>query len=189
MAESRNREALLDEIEAIIRREGFADLRVGELSARVHCSRSTLYKLAPSKDELVVLVLDRLADKAQAEARQAASAPGLSAAERIIAFTHVINEWQGRCALVLWRDWRAMPAAAAMLAERNSIGVGVVAGFIEEGMRTGEFRQVNARYTTRVISEAANLTRDARLLEDAGLSAGDAMEELGLWIARGLSRD
>jgi AcrR family transcriptional regulator len=54
--DTRRREELLDQVQSLILVEGFAQLRVGALAAHLSCSRSTLYKLAPSKDELIALV-------------------------------------------------------------------------------------------------------------------------------------
>ena len=54
----RHRE-VLDELEALFLRDGFSGFSVRELAASVGCSRRTLYEVAPSKDELVLIVLDR----------------------------------------------------------------------------------------------------------------------------------
>ncbi|HSK46440.1 MAG TPA: TetR/AcrR family transcriptional regulator, partial [Coriobacteriia bacterium] len=53
------RQELLERIEEIFLAEGFLHTRVGTLADTLHCSRSTLYKLAPSISELYVLILDR----------------------------------------------------------------------------------------------------------------------------------
>ena len=39
--------------------EGFADLTMAEIASRLNCSMRTLYALAPSRDELVMIVIDR----------------------------------------------------------------------------------------------------------------------------------
>jgi AcrR family transcriptional regulator len=51
---------LLDELERIFSAEGFAYLNVADLPARLHVSRSTLYRLAAGKQELAELVIDRM---------------------------------------------------------------------------------------------------------------------------------
>ena len=51
---------LLEGLEEIFLQEGFRRVAVGELAARLHCSRATLYALAPSKERLFLLVLERL---------------------------------------------------------------------------------------------------------------------------------
>ena len=50
---------VLDQLERLFLEEGFGGISVRELAASVGCSRRTLYELAPSKDELVLVVLDR----------------------------------------------------------------------------------------------------------------------------------
>ena len=50
---------LLDALEDMVLREGFASLGVSAIANRLSCSKRTLYDLAPSKRELVLLVLDR----------------------------------------------------------------------------------------------------------------------------------
>ena len=50
---------MLDVVEAVFLREGIRGVRIGELAAEAACSRSTLYELAPSKEALLLLVLDR----------------------------------------------------------------------------------------------------------------------------------
>jgi AcrR family transcriptional regulator len=50
---------LLDELEEKLLREGLADLTMAEIAALVKCSLRTLYGIAPSKDELLLTVVDR----------------------------------------------------------------------------------------------------------------------------------
>ena len=58
--DSPRREEILDELEAIFLAEGFRGLTVGTLAARLRCSRSTLYALAATKEELYLRVSDRI---------------------------------------------------------------------------------------------------------------------------------
>lgn len=47
-------------IETVFLRDGIRGVRMGQLAEEAGCSRSTLYELAPSKEELLLLVLDRM---------------------------------------------------------------------------------------------------------------------------------
>lgn len=49
---------LLAQLEDLVN-EGFERLTMAEIASRLNCSLRTLYELAPSRDELVLLVLDR----------------------------------------------------------------------------------------------------------------------------------
>ena len=55
------REELLDGVMRIIAARGFAGVRTSQMARELHCSETTLYKIAPSKDSLLVLALDRWA--------------------------------------------------------------------------------------------------------------------------------
>lgn len=50
---------LLDALEKLVVRGGLADLTMAEIAAGVNCSLRTLYGISPSKDELVLAVVDR----------------------------------------------------------------------------------------------------------------------------------
>jgi len=50
---------LLEELEGTARSEEFATLTMAEIAARSNCSLRTLYGIAPSKDELILAIVDR----------------------------------------------------------------------------------------------------------------------------------
>ena len=49
--------ALLADLEALFLAEGFAAFTLDDLAGRLRCSKSTLYALAPSKEQLAVKVV------------------------------------------------------------------------------------------------------------------------------------
>src|SRR3954464_9061148 len=65
---------ILDQLQALFMAEGFRHFTIGDLVDRLRCSRRTLYSLAPSKEELVLVVIGRLLNemgvRARAEAAQ-----------------------------------------------------------------------------------------------------------------------
>ena len=56
------RNELLDGVMAIIAERGFSQVTIAEVARELHCSAATLYKIAPSKDSLVLLAIARWAD-------------------------------------------------------------------------------------------------------------------------------
>jgi len=50
---------VLDELETLLADEALAALTMAGIAARLNCSLRTLYEIAPSKDELVLTVVDR----------------------------------------------------------------------------------------------------------------------------------
>ncbi len=55
---ARHRE-VLDGLENLFMENGFVSFTIADLAKEIGCSRRTLYELAPSKDQLVLIVLDR----------------------------------------------------------------------------------------------------------------------------------
>ncbi len=53
------RQELLDDIIKIIVERGFSDITISELASELHCSASSLYKVASNKDGLIVLAISR----------------------------------------------------------------------------------------------------------------------------------
>ena len=46
----------------IIAERGFSQVTIAELARELHCSAATLYKIAPSKDSLILLAIARWAE-------------------------------------------------------------------------------------------------------------------------------
>ena len=181
----RRREELLDQIEALIRAEGFAQLRVGALAAHLHCSRSTLYRLAPSKDELVELVferyVDRAIDRAKAEAEKLHSPP-----ERIVRFTEIVAEEQARGSATFWRDVMNDPLVNEVLSETRVRGNRMLKGYLDEGIEIGVFRPANTAFVAHLIWVCAREARDPEVLRRYNSTTDEATEEIGRIIAYGM---
>src|SRR5262249_30866426 len=57
---SLRQEEVLDGVERVFVEKGIRGVRIGDLATAASCSRSTLYELAESKEDLLLLVLDRM---------------------------------------------------------------------------------------------------------------------------------
>ena len=53
---------VLDGVMRIIAERGFSDVQMAEVARELRCSASTLYKIAPSKESLVLLAIGRWGD-------------------------------------------------------------------------------------------------------------------------------
>lgn len=81
--------ALRDAIIDIVLAEGFADVQMADLAARLSCSKSTLYAIAPSKEQLLVSIVRTFFRRAT-ERVEAAVDPAAPAAERIGAYLNAV---------------------------------------------------------------------------------------------------
>ena len=72
---SRRREELLDQLVSLFLAEGFRHFTLDDLSARLHCSKSTLYTLGQTKDQVTVNVVRRFFRTATGQVESAIAAP------------------------------------------------------------------------------------------------------------------
>jgi len=182
---SKRQTQILDELENIVLSEGFAHLQVSDLTHRLHCSRATLYALAPSREALIGRVCDRIGHAWIAFAReQAASCP--PGVERIARYAESIAHRQSVAAPQLWWDAQTLASTRAVLAERSAESSRDYIGYLEEAKRAGLIRCPNPTYIASVILAGARNTRDPEILEAAGITAEEAMKELALFLRSGV---
>lgn len=183
---SRRQTEILDQLGEIVLREGFAHLQVSDMTRRLHCSRATLYALAPSKEALMGRVFDRIAADWIAYARrQAASRP--IGVERIVRYAESVAHRQSVAVMQLWRDAQTMESTRTVMIEASAESSRDYADYLEEARQAGLIRGLNPTYIASVILAAARNTRDPDILAAAGITAEEAMKELARFLRNGVS--
>ncbi|MCW2840676.1 MAG: TetR family transcriptional regulator, partial [Aeromicrobium sp.] len=76
---------LLEAMIEIVLAEGFMDLQMSDLAARLNCSKSTLYAIAPSKEQLLVSIVRTFFRRATGRVEDAVD-PTAPPVERIDAY-------------------------------------------------------------------------------------------------------
>src|SRR5215510_185885 len=66
-------ERLFEELEHVFLHDGFLHFRTEELARRLHCSKRALYQIAPSREELFELVVERWLTKLRHAGAEAAA--------------------------------------------------------------------------------------------------------------------
>ena len=183
---SGRREDLLDGMMQIIAARGFSDVRVSEIAAELHCSVASLYKIAPSKDSLVLLAIGRWQERTFANLEVCVER-GTTAAER------------ARCYFIEGAE-SLRPLSPAFIADARrfestrswwwtNVSCRFVDRFVELvllAQEAGEVRPVNTAFLGEMLRVLAPVTADARVLGEAGLSAADATLEVDRIIWEGL---
>jgi len=179
---------LLDAIEQIIVDEGFASLTVGDLAARLKCSRSTLYSLAPSKDELVLVVVDRRLRRIGRIKRQRLDelTDPAEKLQMVIASEHLHVQ---RTSLRFSEDVARTPAVQRLIADHLRYGVAQLRDVIEEGIAAGRFRRVHSRIVAEVIDVGLERIQRPEVLRETGLEFDAAATELIELLLSGLVAD
>lgn len=180
---ARHRE-VLDQLEALFLQEGFSGFSVRELAAHVGCSRRTLYELAPSKDELVLIVFDRFLHRVGRAALEAIDET-TSHAEQIRSYFLGGMELQ-RISLVFGEDLADDPAARRLFDRHYGYVMAVVEELVERGVAAGEFRAVRPRVVAGLLAGGAQLFNQPDVLADADVDLAAATDELLDLVIRAL---
>lgn len=184
---AKRREEILDQLERIFLTEGFRALTVGLLADRLRCSRSTLYGLAPTKEELFLLVEDRILRRVGRDARRSARAcedPG----DRVSAFlAGTISSLQTVGSAFL-DDVFAYSPARQLFDQHQRGAVSTLCQLIEAGIEAGAFKGVNPTLAAAALDAAVHRIRDPEFLRETGLAPSEAFAQVSQLLREGLVR-
>ena len=172
---ARHRE-VLDQLEALFLQEGFSGFSVRELAAHVGCSRRTLYELAPSKDELVLLVFDRFLHRVGRAALDSID-DSQPYAEQIRDYFLGGIELQ-RISLVFGEDLTDEPAARRLFDRHYGYVMAVVEQLVRSGIDAGEFRPVTPAVVAGLLAGSAQFFNQPDVQSDHDLDLERAVDEL-----------
>lgn len=179
----RHRE-VLDELESLFLQEGFSGFSVRELAAHVGCSRRTLYELAPSKDELVLIVFDRFLHRVGRAAIDAID-ESTSLSAQIRSYFLGGLELQ-RISQVFGEDLADDPPARRLFDRHYAYVMAVVEELVGRGIAAGEFRPVTPRVVAGVLAGGAQLLSQPQVLAGSGIELAAATDELLDLVTRSL---
>ena len=171
---ARHRE-VLDQLEALIRDRGFASFTIADLAKTVGCSRRTLYEIAPSKDQLVLIVLDRFLHRMGRTALGAVE-PGAPLIDQVRQYILGGIEFQMYAPLF---DDLADEAPARRLVDRHYRYVmTVLQRMIRHGVDSGEFRPVTPAVVAATITGASLYVMQPDVTDDTGLDVDALAREM-----------
>jgi len=180
---------LLDSLQTMFD-DGFADLTMQAIAARLNCSLRTLYSLAPSRDELVLIVVDRNLWRVGRAARDAIT-PDMAPLDAVRAYleaaTVAVSGWTER----FTRDLGAVPAAARLAAGHDDYLYAVTRALLDLAVEQGDIADVDTAAVARVMSGlASSFTRPEVIwsLRTSPKEAADSVVELMLAGLRSATR-
>jgi AcrR family transcriptional regulator len=176
---------MLDAIEEIFLTEGFRRVSVGELAARLRCSRRTLYELAASKEELFLIVLDRFLERIRRQG-EAAAAAVRDPAVRIEAYLAPGIREVARTRNTLFSDIAGFLPAKRLLDDHQRRRMEGVRKIVVAGTRRGVFRGLDPYLVAEVFTLAYRHVSQPDFLAAAELSMTEAYAELSRLLRHGI---
>src|SRR3954463_12754530 len=183
---TRRQAQLLDQLEALFLAEGFARVTLEDLAVRLHCSKSTLYTLAGSKEQLALRVVRHFFRQAT-EAVEAQTAAETDPALRVTAYLSAVARALSPAGPAFHRDLDSFPPGREVYERNTSAAADRVRELIGDGVAQGRFREVHPALiadtvTTLMVRIGRGDTERATGLDDA-----TAYRELATLLLHGIS--
>ena len=175
------------ELLALFLREGFAQFTLDDLAARLHCSKSTLYALAPSKEQLARRVVSRFFRDAteHVEKRVATAA---DARERIAFYLQGAADELTPASPKFLADIAAYAPTQAVYERNAHAAAARIRAFITDGVAEGIFREVHARLFGEMAGWLIEGIQTGVLGRRADVSHAEAFAALSDLLLGGLAR-
>lgn len=173
---------VLDQLEGLVADDGLAELTMADIAAQVNCSLRTLYGISPSKDELLLAVVDRRLHRIGRKAVAAMDA-SLSPLDAVRAYLHAANEAVQPTTVAFARDFGDLPGAKRLLDSHEEYLIAVTRSLLDRAVADGQIAPVDTGAIAHVLG---GLGREfTRRAAASPKQTADAVTEI---ILRGLPR-
>jgi AcrR family transcriptional regulator len=185
-AMTRRRAVLFDRLLALFLAEGFLQFTVEDLSTRLRCSKTTLYALAPSKEQLaraaIIHFFRGVADGVEGKVAEVAD-PQL----RVVRYLTAVSEELAPASTAFYRDLELFEPGRVIYEQNTELAAGRVRQLIAAGVESGAFRNVHAAFVSDTIASCITRIGRGHVTMATGLDAAQAYRELADLVLHGIS--
>jgi AcrR family transcriptional regulator len=174
---SPRQQAVLDAVVDLILRQGFSSLSLDDLAVRARCSKSTLYTLAGSKEQLVARCVEHYFRRAAARIEEQVARRRTSAT-RLRTYLSAVAEELDAASEAFLGDVAAHEATRRSYQNHTHAAAERVRQIVSDGIAAGEFDPVHARFLGEVTAAAMDAIERGGITERTGLSHSQAYAEL-----------
>lgn len=176
---------VLDIVEAVFLRDGLRPVRINQLTEEARCSRSTLYELAPSKEELFLLVLDRFIRRTRLRTHEAmATAP-----DPVHRLKAALSESAAGLALlspVFAEAVRDYPPARVLYDQHAREARANLRQLVDDAISVGAFRPVDTAVVAEALQAVVDRFLDPNFARTTELEVGGALTAFFDMLVNGL---
>ncbi len=184
---SERQREILDDLEKIFSVEGFADLTMAEIAAEVNCSLRTLYGISPSKEELVLAVVDRRLRRIGRAAMEPLRA-SMSPLEALRAYLQTANEAVQPSTVAYARELGDIPGASRLLDSHESYVIAVTRNLLDRAVTERLIPSVDTAAVAHVLGGLGREFARPNVADVAGASPKATADTIAEIMLRGLAR-
>ena len=176
---------MLGALEELVVEAGLAELTMAEIAARVNCSLRTLYEIAPSRDELVLAIVDRRLHRIGRVAMEALDATQ-TPLEALRAYLRAVNEAVQPTTAAFSQEFADVPGAVRLLDAHEGYVIAVTQSLLDRAVTRREEAGRELSLIPVLLPGAPDIrelppflrTFQAVDFRDAGLEGEEPMREL-----------
>lgn len=184
---SARQEQLFDQLTALYLAQGFSQFTIEQAAAALRCSKTTLYALADTREQLVravVLAFFRSAAERVEEKLAAVRDP----TRRVEVYLSSVADELRPASAAFMEDVAAFTPAAEIYARNTSIAAERVRQLILDGVASGAFREVQTTFIAEVVSSVMVRIQQRAVARATGLSDAEAYASLANLVVNGIAR-
>ncbi|MGY1856488.1 TetR/AcrR family transcriptional regulator [Modestobacter sp. SYSU DS0290] len=180
------RAELLDDLVGLMLADGFAAVTLDELARRLRCSKSTLYGIAASKEQLVVAGVKRFFQRATAVVDERAAAPA-DHRERISAYLLAVAEQLQPASPAFFADVAGFAPAREIYQHNTRKAAVRVQQLVADGVAAGTIRPVHASFVGTAVAQVMAAIHRGDVRAATGLDDAAAYRELADLVTAGIA--
>ena len=178
---------LLDQLEELIIGEGLADVTMAQIAARVNCSLRTLYGISPSKDELVLTVMDRRLHRIGREAIESLD-PSLPPLDALRVYLGTANEAVDSERGEMARSFLDLAGAKRLFDSHENYLTAVVRSLLDRAVAEGYIARVDTAAVAHVLGGLGQEFSRADVRPSVEKSPKQTANDVTAIILRGLEQ-
>ncbi|WP_241977139.1 TetR/AcrR family transcriptional regulator [Cryobacterium sp. Sr8] len=182
---SARQDELFGQLVELFLREGFSDITLGEAANRLHCSKTTIYSLASSREQLVRTAVVHFFKGAADRVEQKLSAAA-DPADRIAVYLRAVGDELRPASAAFVDDVAAFPPANEIYERNTQIAADRVRELISAGVERGAFRPVPAAFIAEAVTAVMVRIQQRQIADSTGLTDAEAYDELATLIVQGI---
>ncbi len=176
---------LIEELEKKLLHDGLADLTMAEIAALMGCSLRTLYGIAPSKDELLLTIVDRRLHRIGRAAIEAldGSMPPIDALRAYLRATNVAVQPE---AMALAADLAKVGGAGRLFSSHGAYLTAVTQNLLDRAVAEGQIAPVDTASIAHVLGGLGGEFARPEVAEIAQASPKETADTIAELILQGL---
>jgi AcrR family transcriptional regulator len=183
---TRRQAELLDQLETLFLEDGFARFTLDDLAVRLRCSKSTLYALAGSKEQLALRVIRHFFRKATVAVEErtfTVQDPAL----RVTSYLTAVAAALAPAGAAFHRDLEAFPPGREVYERNTAMAADRVRELIAEGVAQGRFREVHPALVADTVTTLMFRIGRGETARATGLDDAAAYRELAALLLHGIA--